>query len=369
MDRFVQLHMLTFYPPSNLNRDDSGKPKTAVIGGSTRLRVSSQALKRAWRTSNVFAKAVGEGRGQRTQRIGEVVRRHLIDKGMPEAQALGIAREIAEAFGKVKPESEGRPVALTEQLAFISPEERQAAIAFAEARAAGESTAKDKKEIGAHLLRKTDTAADIAMFGRMLADNPDFNREAAVQVAHAFTTHKALVDDDYYTAVDDLKTRDEDAGAGFIGETGFGAGVFYLYVNIDRALLLANLGGDRDMARRAIAGLVAAAATTGPRGKSASFASFARAAYVLAERGDETPRTLASAFVRPQPPGDDQIAGSIAMLTKTRGDLENAYGWTGAAPAVMDVAKGEGKLVDIITYAIDGLEGDRPQDEAPGNGA
>ena len=129
--------------------------------------------------------------------------------------------------------------------------------------------------------------------GRMLADSPDFNREAAVQVAHAITTHKVAVDDDYYTAVDDLKTPAEDAGAGFIGETGFGAGVFYLYINIDRALLLRNLGGDADVAKKAIEALVTAAAKIGPRGKSASFASFARAEHILAERGDAAPRTLA----------------------------------------------------------------------------
>ena len=82
------------------------------------------------------------------------------------------------------------------------------------------------------------------MFGRMLADNPDYNREAAVQVAHAITTHKIAVEDDYYVAVDDLKTSAEDAGAGFLGEAGFAAGLFYLYICADTALLKRNLSDE-----------------------------------------------------------------------------------------------------------------------------
>ena len=85
---------------------------------------------------------------------------------------------------------------------FISSEERAAAIAMADRAAAGEKI----EPTPAALLRQKDTAADIAMFGRMLADNPDYNREAAVQVAHAVTTHKVAIEDDYYVAVDDLKT-------------------------------------------------------------------------------------------------------------------------------------------------------------------
>jgi CRISPR system Cascade subunit CasC len=104
------------------------------------------------------------------------------------------------------------------------------------------------------------------MFGRMLADDPDFNREAAVQVAHAITTHRVVVEDDYYTAVDDLKRPAEDAGAGFVGEAGFGAGVFYLYICVNRDLLTRNLGGDQGLAKAGIAALVEAAATIAPRG-------------------------------------------------------------------------------------------------------
>jgi len=320
------------------------------------LRVSSQALKRAWRTSEIARDLLAGHLAERTQRIGAVVIEHLRDR-VDGAKALEIAREIAAAFGKVKGEKDDNPE-FTEQLAFISPQERAAALAYADARAGGEKAATEKKELVETLLRKTDTAADIAMFGRMLADSPDFNREAAVQVAHAITTHKVVVDDDYYTAVDDLKTASEDAGAGFIGETGFGSGVFYLYINIDRALLLNNLGGDAAIAKKAIEALIRAAAKIGPRGKSASFASFARAHYILAERGDAAPRTLAGAFLHPvdRAAGDaDFLRASIGKLETTRDNFITVYGDEGVAAARMNALEGTGSLDEIVAFAIEGL--------------
>lgn len=199
------------------------------------------------------------------------------------------------------------------------------------------------------LLKAVDGAVDIAMFGRMLADDPDFNREAAVQVAHAITTHRAIVEDDYYTAVDDLKTATEDAGAGFVGEAGFGAPFLYLYVCIDRDLLVRNLGGDETLAQRGIAALVQAVATVGPRGKQASFASRAFASYGLVERGSEAPRTLAAAFLKPVG-GEDLSTASIAALRATRKAFADAYG-DAAETAEMDVAAGKGTLADLTGLA------------------
>jgi CRISPR system Cascade subunit CasC len=344
MSRFLQLHFLTFYPPSNLNRDDTGRPKTATVGGVPRLRISSQALKRAWRTSDAFKAALDGHRGERTQRLGEEIQRHLATNDVDEAKALEIARAIAGHFGKLKPPNDKAP-ARTEQLAFVSAEEKAEALALATRMAQGETiepTAED-------LLRKTDTAADIAMFGRMLADNPDFNREAAVQVAHAITTHRVTVEDDYYTAVDDLKTAEEDAGAGFVGELGFGSGVFYLYACVDRALLVKNLGGDEALAATALGALVEAAATVSPRGKQPSFAARARAHYALAENGDAQPRTLAGAFARPVE-GADLIEVSIESLTKWRSRLNAAYGPCASASCEMNVVAGTGTLAELVAF-------------------
>ena len=341
MSRFLQLHLLTFYPPANLNRDDTGRPKTAVIGGTTRLRVSSQALKRAWRTSDVFQTALEGHLASRTQRIGEVVLDHLSARGMARPAALKAAVAIAGVFGKVKAEADSTR---TEQLSFISPDERAAALALADRAFAGE----DIKPEPSELLQRSDTAADIAMFGRMLAATPDFNREAAVQVAHAVTTHAVPVEDDFYTAVDDLKRPSEDAGAGFIGEAGFGSGVFYLYACVDRALLVKNLGGDSALAANAIAALVQAAATVSPGGKQASFASRARAHYVLAESGDAQPRTLGGAFAK-SVDDHDPIAASVRELRNWRAAMDEAYG--DAAPTSCEmVVGGSGTMAEILAF-------------------
>lgn len=359
MTRFVQLHLLTFYPPANLNRDDTGRPKTAQVGGYERLRISSQSLKRAWRTSDVFATALAGHLASRTQRIGEEVRRHLEDKGVATDEALSIAREIAAAFGSVKSATDKTPT-YTEQLAFISPEEQKRALLLAEERVK-QAGPLEAKEAARRLLLQTDTAVDIAMFGRMLADNPDFNREASVQVAHAITTNSVTVEDDYYTAVDDLKRPSEDAGAGFVGEAGFGSGVFYLYGCIDRDLLERNLGGDEHaenasgLASTGIAALVEAAATVAPGGKQASFASRARASYIMVERGTETPRSLAAAFVRsvdrlPEARNGDLVELSIERLRQTRDRFDAAYG-TSVERLEMDVVASKGTLSEIIAFA------------------
>ncbi len=189
------------------------------------------------------------------------------------------------------------------------------------------------------------------MFGRMLAGAPDFNREAAVQVAHAITTHKVEVEDDFYTAVDDLKTKAEDAGAGFIGELGFGSGVFYIYACIDRDLLKANLANDELLTQTAIAAFVEGLSTSSPTGKQASFASRARASYLRVEKGDQQPRQLSAAFLKPVR-GDDLLASSIVCIDDVATKMNKAYGpCFDGEPYVMNVATGEGTLAQAVKFA------------------
>ena len=355
MSRFVQMHILTAYPPSNPNRDDLGRPKTAIIGGVSRMRISSQSLKRAIRTDDAFRSALTGNIGERTQRMGDKVRSHLLEQGASEDKALEIARNIAVLFGKIKGEKDANP-AYTEQLAFISPEERTAAFDLAEKALSGETLPKEK-ELAKQVLSTADGAVDIAMFGRMLADNPDFNRDAAVQVAHAFTTSRVDIEDDYYTAVDDLKTPEEDAGAGFIGEAGFGAGVFYLYICVNRELLLKNLSGDTDLAGRALSALVRAAATASPSGKKNSFANHVRAEYLLLESGDSQPRSLASAFTKPVGSGD-QLAESVKVLKNQRTAFEKTYGKDWSDDIELHVGEENSATLDeLTTFAAEKLEG------------
>jgi CRISPR system Cascade subunit CasC len=156
------------------------------------------------------------------------------------------------------------------------------------------------------------------------------------------------VEDDYYTAVDDLKTPAEDAGAGFLGEAAFGSGVFYLYLCVDRTLLVNNLGGDTTLAATALGALAKAAATVAPRGKQNSFAAHGRAGYVLAERGDQQPRTLAGAFAHPVS-GDDVMATSIQKLHTFRKNIDDAYGPASDACTEMEVG-GKGTLTEVVAF-------------------
>ncbi len=356
MTTFLQLHLLTAYPTSNLNRDDTGRPKTVDFGGTQRIRISSQSLKRAWRTSSEF-KTVVDGRiGQRTQRLGERIRDRLIEGGMAEGQAVEVARQIAGVFGKLEDAKEKHPTFIR-QLAFISPEEFEKAFQMADRALAGEVIDPSAET----LLQRTDSAADIAMFGRMLADDPAYNREAAVQVAHAMTTHAAIVEDDYYVAVDDLKDEKEreDAGTSFIGVQEFGSGLFYTYICVDCDLLVRNLGGDRSAARDAVAALITCAATVSPGGKQNSFASRARASYLLAERGAQQPRTLASAFLRAVHPreGADVLVASINRLEKLCGDLDKVYDVCADATVSFRVTPDEakGSLEDVLRFAAESI--------------
>lgn len=354
MSDFLQLHLLTAYGPSNLNRDDTGRPKSVVFGGVPRLRVSSQSLKRAWRTSAAFTERLNGHLADRTQRLGKEVFDRLQRGGADEDKALKIARTIAGNFGKIKSQKDKNST-FTEQLAFVSPAERKRALELADRVLADDSV----KPTADDLLRKADSAADIAMFGRMLADNPKFNREAAVQVAHAVTTHRAVAEDDYYTAVDDLKSRDEpdDAGAGFVGVQEFGAGVFYLYICVDLGLLLTNLDNAQALHDASLAALIEAAATVSPGGKQASFASRARAFYVFAERGSKQPRSLAAAFLKPVG-GTDQGTDSVVAMERFRDRLDQAYGSCSDAQYTMNCLTGEGTLRKLNEFAVTGREGD-----------
>lgn len=351
MTNFLQLHLLTAYPPANLNRDDTGQPKTAVFGGVTRLRISSQSLKRAWRTSEVFGQRLAGHLGARTQRIGKQVFDRLVAGGLDRAKAQAAARQIADLFGKPKPEAD-KDALFIEQLAFVAPEEQAAALALADRVLAGEAIDPKVSDV----LLKADGAADIAMFGRMLADDPAFNREAAVQVAHALSTHRVTIEDDYYVAVDDLKGADrEDAGTSFIGVQEFAAGLFYLYLCVDLDLLVRNLDGQAGLARDAVAALAESAATVAPKGKQASFASRAYASYVLAEFGTAQPRSLAAAFLKPVTPEEkpDPAAAAVQRLENLRGKLTKAYGASDLTQAVLDTTGVEtiGSLAGILDFA------------------
>lgn len=349
MSRFVQLHLLTNYPPSNLNRDDTGRPKSALVGDAIRLRVSSQSQKRAWRTSDAFEAALAGHIGTRTKMIGKEVFAALKQAGVAEKAAREWAKAIAACFGKPKSEKKtGKDEDLEiEQLAHVSPEEQAAVNALATA-CAERGSAPAKEELS--LLRKPRTAADIAMFGRMLADSPEFNMEAAVQVSHAITVHRSAVEDDYFSAIDDLNR--EASGASHIGERGYGAGLFYLYLCINRELLKENLGGDEALTAKALEALIHAVTKVSPSGMQNSFASRAYASYVLAEKGDQQPRSLVQAFLKPVKPFEDEdmLEKAVKAIEQRRDNFDTVYGACADARYTINVDAGEGRLPDLVKF-------------------
>ena len=376
MSEFIQLHILASYPPSNLNRDDLGRPKTAVMGGSQRLRVSSQSLKRAWRESDIFKEALSGHIGIRTKEMGVHIYKALttgcsledaIDNSaeannkfspISESKAKKYATEIAGVFGKVKPvkknkddkdkETESDPLVglKLEQLTHFSQDEIMLIGSLLEKISeSGDEPTKDDLM----LLRKEHTAVDIAMFGRMLASSPMYNTEAAVQVSHAITVHKVAVEDDYFTAVDDLNNGGDNAGAAHIGELEFASGLFYNYVCINRTLLADNLGGDEDLVNKTLQALVEAAAKVAPTGKQNSFASRAYASYIRAEKGTQQPRSLSVAFLKALN-GKDLLDESISALKDTNEKMESVYGKCSESNCEMNAYNGEGSLSGILDF-------------------
>lgn len=346
MNRFLQLHLLTSYPPANLNRDDLGRPKTATMGGVQRLRISSQSLKRAWRTSDPFENSLKGHLGTRTKKMGDQIKARLVDKGVSEKNAIKWATEIAGVFGKVK--KEGLEI---EQLAHFSPEEITAINALVDLLAM-ESRGPEKTELG--LLVERHKAADIALFGRMLASAPKYNTEAAVQVAHAITVHKVAIEDDFFTAVDDLNTHEVDAGSAHMGEAGFAAGLFYLYVCIDCQSLLENLSNDETLAATTVTALIEATARVAPTGKQNSFASRANASYIFAERGDQQPRSLSVAFLKPVI-GSDMLPDAINALQTCASTMDKVYGPGAEANYQMNAVTGHGTLEALQSFATSAM--------------
>lgn len=344
MSHFIQLHLLTAYPPANLNRDDLGRPKTAVMGGKQRLRVSSQCLKRTWRTSDVFREALGSHVGTRTKRLGPQLFERLIEGGRTENQALKAVEAIVKQFGALENKEKRFS---HKQLVHFSPAELTAIDSLVKTLI---EEARDPEEGELKLLREEHASVDIAMFGRMLADTPRYNMEAAVQVAHALSVHEAAIEDDFFTAVDDLNDGRDDSGSAHMGHIEFGAGLFYIYVCIDRRELTRNLNGNKELASAAIRALIEAAATTAPSGKQNSFGSRAWANYALVETGDAQPRSLSVAFLKPVS-GDEYLASAIDALRSNRTQMERAYGTSATTYYELNVPAEEGTLKGLLDFA------------------
>ena len=350
MTTFIQLHLLTAYAPSNLNRDDLGRPKTAKMGNTDRLRISSQSLKRAWRTSDCFYQSLSDHIGVRSRRFArDWVYKPMVDNGISEKVAKESTIKIAGHFGKVKAEKSPKdPLSNLEieQLVHISNNEQQAIKQLVDLLI---SEKREPTDIEVKLLRKENSSIDIALFGRMLADSPAFNIEAACQVSHALGVSTVTIEDDFFTAVDDLNNYDVDAGSAHLGERGFASALFYTYVCISRDLLLENLNGDEVLVEKTLKALTESATKVAPTGMQNSFASRAYTSYLLIEKGSQQPRSLAVAYFKPIQ-SQDLVNDAITRLEDQRDKFDKVYGQCADSRYVLNSETGEGTLSAALDF-------------------
>ncbi|MCY3907821.1 MAG: type I-E CRISPR-associated protein Cas7/Cse4/CasC [Anaerolineaceae bacterium] len=342
----VELHILQNFAPANLNRDDTGMPKDCEFGGYRRARISSQCFKRAVRQEFDAGLIEPQFLAIRTKRlVGELVKR-LQAQGKDAQAAQNV---VKSALGGVKLEvnDDGK----TQYLLFLGSQEisnltdlcvahwdRLVSAAADATPDQGGTTRRRAKSVGKDAVPKEvrdaadaildgGKAADLALFGRMLADLPDKSIDAASQVAHAISTNRISMELDYYTAVDDLQPEDT-ASADMIGTVGFNSGCFYRYSNVDMRQLTSNLQGDEDLVRQTLEAFLRASVSAVPTGKQNSMAAHNPPSFVLAVVRKSSLWNLANAFLKPVRPreGKDLAACSVEALDRYLGKLVAIYG-------------------------------------------
>lgn len=315
--RFLQIHSLHGYSAVLLNRDDSGLAKRLRYGGAMRTRVSSQCLKRHWRVADSphalqeIDGAVASVRSRETvsRRVIQPLRTADYDEDAINAISTAFQKAV---YGRKKGDESRQPLLLGEpEIEYLADEAKKIAQehgkdASAAAKAA-ESWSEESKANMKALRESCSLPGGIAaaLFGRMVTSDVEANTDAAVHVAHAFTVHSEESESDYFTVVDDLQhlhQTDDELGADHIGETELTSGLFYGYVVVDRNTLVANLGGDADMAGEVARRLVHLIATVTPGAKLGPTAPYGYASWILAEAGDRQPRSLAEAYRKPCAP-------------------------------------------------------------------
>ncbi|OGP23549.1 MAG: type I-E CRISPR-associated protein Cas7/Cse4/CasC [Deltaproteobacteria bacterium GWC2_56_8] len=317
MRTLIEIHALQNFAPSNLNRDDTGAPKDAIFGGSRRARISSQCLKRSVRQH--FSGLVGQnvlGKDDiafRTKRILDAITKSLAEKGRDESEADEKAR-LALAAMELTVKDDGK----SEYLLFMGQREISSVANIIhekwdlltspekKAPVEGKKPGKIKKQAAQSAdpeLRKAlekvfngGKAVDVALFGRMLADMPEKNQNAACQVAHAISTHSVEREFDFYTAVDDLKPEDT-SGADMMGTVEFNSACFYRYAVVDWEKLVSNLQDDSELALKGLRAFLEGFVVAEPTGKQNTFAAHNSPEFVaISVRRNTAPRNLANAF-------------------------------------------------------------------------
>lgn len=261
-----ELHLIQNFAPSCLNRDDTNSPKDCEFGGVRRARISSQAIKRSVR--EMFKTDPAISTGSRTKHLKDlIVKRVLCDAEPDEKQTEYIEEFIKIYFSKL----DSKKTELTAVLLYLGDNELDYIAGILKEGLEQNKKFKKDKAVEAEL-NKMVKAADISLFGRMMAANPNLNVDAACQVAHAISTHRVDMDFDFFTAVDDLN-QGEETGAGMMGNTGFNSACFYRYSLINLEQLIENLDGDSKLALDVIKAFAEASIKAIPTGKQNSFAA------------------------------------------------------------------------------------------------
>ena len=334
MSTYIDVHIVQNIPPSCVNRDDTGSPKSAMYGGVKRLRVSSQAWKHVTR-SFFDAHLDREDLGTRTKRVVGILAKEIGRQAEDlENDAQKLAEEVFNA-AKIKlseprakkSEEASKKAKESGYLLFLSNRQiAQLAEMAVESARSGEEL--DKKEV--KKIFKSENSIDVALFGRMVADDADLNVDAACQVAHAISTHAAENEFDFFTAVDDDKSRAEereDAGAGMMGTIEFSSATMYRYATVNLDLLHENLG-DAEATLRALSSFIEAFVKTMPTGKQNTFANRTLPSMVVVQMRDDQPVSLVGAFERPVLKSDTEgfVAKSVRKLVEHEKQLEEAFG-------------------------------------------
>ena len=322
---FIDIHILQTVPPSNINRDDTGSPKTARFGGVKRARVSSQAWKKA--TRDLFSDVLEENKiGQRTLYAADLIAGFVAEL-LPDADSDQAATAAANALSATGVKVEGKA---TKYLLFVSPGQAKALAELAvHSIETGEAIDKKAaKEILDVKKRPALNAVDIAMFGRMVADAPDLNVDASVQVAHAIGIGEMEPEFDYFTAMDDRSPEDT-AGAAMIETTEFTSATMYRYANIDVFHLCENLGSAR-AACKGVEAFLRAFTMSMPTGKQNSFANRTLPAAVVIQLRNTQPVSLVNAYEKPVEArsGKSQVEIGCERLAAQEKAIDAAFGTT-----------------------------------------
>lgn len=352
----IELHAIQTFAPSNLNRDDTGNPKEALFGGVRRARISSQSAKRAMRVSDVFAQAVNAPIGIRTKKLVSHAAKRLQEQNSEitdEWAMKNMIDFIAKAKYDKKPDDLKRDEdsdelggGETRILLYISEKEIDEIAQFLRGLWEAEQQVFDEQPDISKFTRQfvkrladRTSAPDIALFGRMLADNPKLNIDAACQVAHAISTHEVnAVEFDYFTAVDDFTPKD-DSGAGMLGLVAFNSATYYRCARIDWGQLVSNLSGDIELAKQTVSAFMQAFACVVPSGMQNSFVNKHLPDFLLAvARPNNDGQSLANAFERPVRVKQDSgyAAPSVKKLAEYWEQVESCFRLSEPTVAVLN---------------------------------